>query len=102
MTRDADEHPVPADPEVILDEIEQTRSELGRTVEALAAKADVKEQAKEKVAELGDRVAQMSPDDVRSSARSAFGSVRDLVRERPAVAYAAAGLLLLWLVRRRR
>jgi len=101
MTSDGQEHRVAVDPEVILDEIEQTRSELGRTVEALAAKADVKEQAKEKVAELGDRVAQMSPDDVRSTARSAFESVRELVRKRPAVAYVAGGLLLLWLVRRR-
>ncbi len=102
MTSDAQEHPVAADPEVILDEIEETRSELGRTVEALAAKADVKEQAKEKVAELGDRVAQMSPDDVRSTARSALGSVRKRVGDRPAVASPAGGLLLLGLVRRRR
>ena len=68
-----------ADPEAILDEIETTRSELGRTVEALAAKADVKE-----------------------TARSALGSVWDRIRERPAIAYAVGGLLLLWLVRRRR
>jgi uncharacterized protein (TIGR03382 family) len=70
---------VTADPEVILEEIEETRSDLGRTVEALAAKADVKE-----------------------TARSALGSVGERIRERPAIAYAVAGLLLLWLLRRRR
>ena len=40
-----------ADPEEIQREIEQTRAELGDTVEALAAKADVKAQAKNKIDE---------------------------------------------------
>ena len=38
-----------SDPELIQREIEQTREELGDTVEALARKADVKAQAKQKV-----------------------------------------------------
>lgn len=37
------------EPEEIRSEIEQTREELGDTVEALAKKADVKEQAKKKI-----------------------------------------------------
>jgi hypothetical protein len=37
------------DPEQIREEIEETRRELGDTVEALAAKADVKALANEKV-----------------------------------------------------
>jgi hypothetical protein len=65
------------DPEVIREEIEETRTELGRTVEALAARANVKTQARETVA-----------------------SLRDRVRERPAIAYAAAAVLLLWILRR--
>ena len=37
-------------------DIEQTRNELGQTVQALSAKLDVKERAKEKAAETKDRV----------------------------------------------
>jgi hypothetical protein len=37
-------------------DIEQTRNELGQTVEALSDKFDVKERAKEKAAETKDRV----------------------------------------------
>jgi ElaB/YqjD/DUF883 family membrane-anchored ribosome-binding protein len=45
------------DPEQIEGEIEQTRAELGDTVEALAQKADVKAQAKRKVDETKASVA---------------------------------------------
>ncbi len=37
-------------------DIEQTRNELGQTVEALSDKLDVKERAKEKAAETKERV----------------------------------------------
>lgn len=46
------------DPDRIQDEIEQTRAELGDTVEALAQKADVKAQAKRKVDETKASVAE--------------------------------------------
>jgi hypothetical protein len=39
----------PTDPEQIRAEIEATRQELGDTVEALAAKADVKAHARERI-----------------------------------------------------
>ena len=39
-------------------EIAQTRADLGETVQALAAKADVKARAKEKVAEVRQNVTQ--------------------------------------------
>jgi hypothetical protein len=39
----------PADPAVLRQEIEQTRAELGETVEALAHKADIKGRAHESV-----------------------------------------------------
>jgi hypothetical protein len=42
----------PRSPEEIRRDIEETRGELGDTVEALAAKADVKAQAKEKADEV--------------------------------------------------
>ncbi len=44
-------------PEEIRREIERTRRELGETVEALSHKADVKEQARLKKAEVQERVA---------------------------------------------
>jgi Tfp pilus assembly protein FimV len=43
-------------PEEIRREIERTRSELGDTVEALSQKADVKQQARQKKAEVQERV----------------------------------------------
>jgi len=53
-TTTADGSAGPAEPterEALLEEIEETREELGATVEALAKKADVKAQVHEKVAE---------------------------------------------------
>jgi uncharacterized protein (TIGR03382 family) len=112
MSSEAQDHPVavenaggtadPSDPEAIRAQIEVTRSKIEDTVEALAAKTDVKEQAREKVAEIGDRVAEMTPEDVRSAADSMLETVRNRIRERPAIAVAVGGLVLLWLLRRRR
>jgi len=42
--------------EAVRADIEHTRHQLGQTVEALAAKADVKARAQEKVSEFSDRV----------------------------------------------
>ena len=55
-------HPDPAEPgpdagvDDIQADIERTRKELGDTVGALSAKLDVKERAKDKVAETKERV----------------------------------------------
>ncbi|MFJ7591220.1 DUF3618 domain-containing protein [Streptomyces sp. NPDC097617] len=43
-------------PAALREQIERTRDELGRTVEALAAKADVKAQATEKAARVTGRI----------------------------------------------
>jgi hypothetical protein len=43
---------VPDDPEQLRQEIERTREQLGETVEALVAKADVKARAKERAGQL--------------------------------------------------
>jgi hypothetical protein len=63
----------PRSPEEIRRDIEETRGELGDTVEALAAKADVKAQAKEKVQEKTDdfkqKVSDVTPEAVQSSAQ---------------------------------
>lgn len=49
---------VPGQPEHLRDEIEQTRAELGDTVEALAAKTDVKARAQQALDEAADRTRQ--------------------------------------------
>lgn len=67
------------DPEEIRRDIDQTRRELGDTVEALAAKADVKARARERIAttktsvankagELRSKARDGSPDGVSSAA----------------------------------
>ncbi|MFE9928615.1 DUF3618 domain-containing protein [Streptomyces sp. NPDC005533] len=52
--------PTPAGPgsAELREQVERTRDELGQTVEALAAKADVKAQAKEKAAAVKDQAAE--------------------------------------------
>lgn len=70
------------DPEEIRRDIDQTRQDLGDTVEALAAKADVKARARERIAstktsvvnkagELRSKARDTSPDGVTSGAAQA-------------------------------
>ncbi len=56
------------DPEQIREEIEETRREMGDTVEALAAKADVKARMKDKVSATKESAAQKK-DDLLGKAR---------------------------------
>jgi ElaB/YqjD/DUF883 family membrane-anchored ribosome-binding protein len=74
----------PKDPEQIREEIEETRRELGDTVEALAAKADVKSRVREKVgstkesaAEKLGKARQVSPDSVSSAAAQATTTAKE-------------------------
>jgi predicted Zn-dependent protease len=87
----------PREPEEIQKEIEATREQMGETIEALAAKADVKARAREKVADVKEsvsartdealhRVRETSPD----SAVSAAGELSGKARQNP-VPLAAAG-----------
>jgi hypothetical protein len=75
------------DPEQLQREIEHTRAELGDTVEALAEKADVKAQAKQKVEDtkasvsgkkeqLLGKVKESSPDGAVSAASRASQTAR--------------------------
>jgi ElaB/YqjD/DUF883 family membrane-anchored ribosome-binding protein len=75
-------------PQELREEIEQTREELGDTVEALAAKTDVKAQAKRKVRntkasvtdkrdELVDKVKDASPDDAVGAASQLSSATRE-------------------------
>lgn len=106
----SDEPEISDDPDEIRQQISQTRAELGETVEALAAKADVKAQVKEKVATAKEQAqekaaaakARISEVD-RDEARQALASVPERVKSRPLPAVlAAGGLFLTWMIRRRR
>lgn len=99
-------------PEEIEAEIEQTREELGDTVEALAEKSDIKAQAKNKIAQVRD-TAQHKKDEIASRAReatpdsagSAGQQLASTVQRKP-VPFAAAGafaggVFVGWILRRR-
>lgn len=75
-------------------QIEETRADLGDTVEQLAAKADVKGRAKEKVADLRDDAAAAS----HTAAEQARANQTPLV----AGAVIATGLVVFLLWRSRR
>ncbi len=92
------ENGAPQDPasdrEALLEQIEETREELGATVEALAHKADVKGQVHEKVEERKERLHQVQAETT--------GKLRTILA-RPAVPAAiAAGAALLLLISLRR
>ena len=85
----------PTDPDQLRGEIAEAREELGETVEALVAKADVKGRAKDKVYEQ------------KARARAKLNGVTEQVKEKPAPVAAVVGgvgalLLLVLLLRRRR
>ena len=76
------------DPEQLREEIEETRRELGDTVEALAAKADVKSRVREKVESTKESAAQKkdellgkaresSPDTVTAGASQATQKAKE-------------------------
>ena len=92
------------DPDQIRSEIEDTREQLGETVEALAGKADVKGQAKAKVEDTKDRL-RTRAEDARTKlgdaspegAKGAASSAADSARERP-LPFAAGGAFVAGLV----
>jgi hypothetical protein len=92
------EHSAPApdgarpERQAILDDIDQTREQLGQTVEALAAKADVKAQVQHKAAEAAGAARQQA-----SRVRAVASS------RRQELIVAAAGLgagLVTWILTR--
>lgn len=78
---------LPDDQDELRRQIEQTRSELGDTVEALSAKADVKAQVKEKVDERKDQLhdqqeqAKVKLDEVQEQAKVRFGELQEQAKE---------------------
>jgi ElaB/YqjD/DUF883 family membrane-anchored ribosome-binding protein len=98
----------PQDPEQIQRDIEETRGELGDTVEALAEKADLKAQAREKIEatkasvaekkeELLAKAKQASPDGAASVSTQASKKAR----ENPLPLVAAGAFALGFLAGRR-
>jgi ElaB/YqjD/DUF883 family membrane-anchored ribosome-binding protein len=88
-------------PEEIRADIEQTREDLGDTVEALAAKTDVKGQAKAKVDSVKEKVSGAkagAAEHTPSSARDGFAQASETARSNPvptaAIAAFVGGLLV--------
>jgi ribosome-binding protein aMBF1 (putative translation factor) len=86
---------VPDEREALLEEIEETREQLGATVEALAQKADVKAAVQEKVEE-GKEQLQRKESELKAKLRHALAGPAV-----PGAIAAVAGLLLLASLRRR-
>jgi ElaB/YqjD/DUF883 family membrane-anchored ribosome-binding protein len=89
------------DPEQIREEIEATRQELGDTVEALAAKADVKarvrgriDATKESAAQKLGKAREASPDTMASGASQATQKARENPIPVAAVGAFVGGFLL--------
>ncbi len=99
-------------PEEIRVEIEQTREELGDTVEALAEKADLKTQAKDRIASIKDtaqhqkaefasRAREATPESAGAGAQQVASTVRRQPVPFTAVGAFAAGVLVGRLLGRR-
>jgi ElaB/YqjD/DUF883 family membrane-anchored ribosome-binding protein len=87
------------DPEAIRREIEETRDDMGNTLDALGYKADVKSRAKDKVRGVMGRADDATPSagDVKQKGRQAVGTAQ----ENPlglAIGAVAAGFIAGWLI----
>ena len=95
-------------PEEIRADIDQTREEVGDTVEALAAKTDVKAQARQRIDEVKGN-ARAKVDEVKTKAQSSTPAsaqqggqqVVAKVRENPAPLALGAAVLVAFLIGRR-
>ncbi|MFI8996728.1 DUF3618 domain-containing protein [Streptomyces sp. NPDC053542] len=96
-------------PEELRERVEHTREELGRTVEELAAKADVKARAKEKAGDAKAK-AQEAAEDARAKVQDAVGHSRARIQDSTAhaaqrgpvpVLVVGAAAVLVWLQVRR-
>jgi hypothetical protein len=78
---DTGPEPLPPAEAAVARDVQATREELGQTVEALAARADVKARAREKARDVSGRLRVKTADAARS-ARSAAGPVASRVKDR--------------------
>jgi hypothetical protein len=102
----------PQSPKQLRHEIQQTREELGDTVEALAEKADVRTQAKDRIAGVKEaaqekkveflaKARQATPDSAGTGAQQVSSAVQQKPLPFAAGGAFAAGVLVGWLVRKR-
>jgi uncharacterized protein (TIGR03382 family) len=101
MTKPEPARPEPgpdADIDDIQTDIEQTRKELGETVEALSAKMDVKQRAKDKAAETKEAVV----DKAHKVQHATIDDGRAKVTVPVAAVAVVGAATLVWLLRRRR
>ncbi|MFI1067492.1 DUF3618 domain-containing protein [Streptomyces spororaveus] len=109
-------------PDELREQVERTRDELGQTIEALADKADIKAQAREKTADMMRHAAAeagVAADQIRTKTRHAARLVKDTTsgpvldragraasmaraHRRPLLVAGGAALVVLLLVRRSR
>ncbi|MEU6892359.1 DUF3618 domain-containing protein [Streptomyces sp. NPDC046557] len=85
MTDDPRTHLGTPTPEELREDIRHTRDDLGQTVEALAAKADVRAQAKEKTAAVKEQAAEKAAllsRRIRAKAEQAACLVRDVAKDK--------------------
>jgi len=106
----------PDDLQALNAEIERTRAELGETVEALAARADVKARAQDKANQIAGRAqdkaneiagrAQDKANEIAGRLTGTFGQVKEkaaaMDRRVPMAAGFTAMVLVGWLIVRRR
>ncbi|WP_438305931.1 DUF3618 domain-containing protein [Streptomyces sp. HUAS TT11] len=76
MTKPPHDEPTAAGPEELREQVEQSREEPGRTVEALAAKADVKARAQEKATVVKEQVTARAGD-LKEQAAVTAGELKD-------------------------
>jgi Protein of unknown function (DUF3618) len=99
-------------PEELRAEIEQTRAELGDTVEALAEKSDVAGQAKARAAavkqaardkkeEFASRARDATPESAEAGAQQIVSTIQRRPTPFAALGAFASGVLAGWLLRRR-
>jgi Protein of unknown function (DUF3618) len=91
-------------PEEIQADIERTREELGDTVEALAAKTDVKARAHERVEEIKENLkgkAEQAKSATPDSAQQGGQAIVEKVRANPAPYVLGGAVLLAFLIGRR-
>lgn len=88
-------------PEEIRADIEETREQVGETVEALAVKTDVKTQVRERVDTVKGNLRAKMQASTPASAQDGGRQVATKVRENPAALVAGGAVLVAFLLGRR-
>ncbi|WP_055493434.1 DUF3618 domain-containing protein [Streptomyces sp. TP-A0356] len=117
MTQPPHDEQTASSPAELREQVQQTRHELGQTVEALAARTDVKARVQEKTAEVRQQAA-VKAGELRAMAADAAHQVQDRLPDpvkdtaaqagraargnRTVLLLATAGVAVVWLASRRK